>query len=324
MTTARTSNPVKDAPTTDAAAPGAVASRLQSALAHVQTDARRLFHGRGQQFPGLEHICIDWYPPVLLVTAYQPIACLDAIIAAARLADVHHQVKSIIHQRRYETGAPADCAWGEPMDTCIVNEGDLKFEVHPGQQQNAGLFLDMRLLREWLVANTDGKQVLNRFADTCALSVAAMAGGARGVVNVDMSKTSIRWGEENHALNGQDPRRIKSLPHNIFKSWGRIKQFGRYDLIIIDPPARQRGSFDAEKNYGAILKKLGQMIVPGGEVIATINSPYLGPDFLEGQFARWAPDFRLLSQMPVAPEFTDAFPERGLNILHYRHNGKRR
>ena len=31
-------------------------------------DARRLFHGRGQCFPGLGFINVDWYRPVLLLS----------------------------------------------------------------------------------------------------------------------------------------------------------------------------------------------------------------------------------------------------------------
>ena len=33
-------------------------------------ESQRLFHGRGQVFPGFEGINIDWYPPVLLISLY--------------------------------------------------------------------------------------------------------------------------------------------------------------------------------------------------------------------------------------------------------------
>ncbi len=293
---------------------------LVSWLKSSVPDTRRFFHGRGHLFEGLEHINIDWYPPVLLITAYSEIQFVDELKLLINQADVLSQIESVILQQRYKKGAPAEAIIGEMISLCIVTEGNLKFEVHPGVQQNAGLFLDMRPLREWLQQNSEGKNLLNLFSYTCSLSVAALAGGARQVVNVDMSKPSIMWGERNHALNKQDMRAVRSIPHNLFRSWGRIKKYGPYNTIIIDPPTRQRGSFDAEKNYAAVLKKLPQLVKPRADIIATVNSPYLGPDFLINQFQRYAPKSALIEQIPASPEFADKFPDKALKIFHFRIN----
>ena len=32
---------------------------------------QRIFHGRGGLFKGEEHLCLDWYPPVLLLTSFK-------------------------------------------------------------------------------------------------------------------------------------------------------------------------------------------------------------------------------------------------------------
>tara|TARA_B110000858_G_scaffold115070_1_gene131517 strand:- start:34467 stop:35399 length:933 start_codon:yes stop_codon:yes gene_type:complete len=282
--------------------------------ASEQLDARRIFHGRGHLYPGLEHICIDWFRPLVLITAYAEIEDVEALQDMLLKADSLKQIHSIVLQNRFERGAPAQTVYGVEAAPLIANEGKLRFDVHPGTQQNSGLFLDMRCLRDWLLKNSSDANVLNLFAYTCSLSVAALAGGAKSVTNVDMSKTSIRWGEENHALNGQDLRSVKSIPHNIFKSWGRIKQFGRYDLVIIDPPTRQRGSFDAAKNYGAVMKKLKGLCAPGAKVIATINSPFLSAEYLQELFQKHNSGGDYLGEMAVAPEFEDKYPERGLNI----------
>jgi 23S rRNA (cytosine1962-C5)-methyltransferase len=286
-------------------------------FASPQTDTRRILHGRGHLFDGLEHLCVDWFPPVVLITTYgnddQPEDLNNILLAA----DQHKQIESIQMQYRKRKGVPSINLSGDQITKCIVNEGDLVFEVQPGVNQNAGLFLDMRPLRERLQAGSRDKNVLNLFAYTCSLSVAALAGGARQVVNVDMSKPSINWGMRNHELNNQDLRAVRSVPHNLFRSWGRIKQSGPYDLILIDPPTRQRGSFDAEKNYPSVIKKLPQLAAPGAEVIATINSPYLGDDYLINLFARYAPQYRFRERLPAAPEFEDQFPEKALKIYRF-------
>lgn len=259
----------------------------------------------------------------MLITAYAEFEGAEDLAAASLQADAHNQIVSIALQRRHEKGAPSEILHGTELGQLIVNEGPLRFEIHPGSQQNHGLFLDMRCLRSWLMENSRDANVLNLFAYTCSLSVAALAGGAQSVTNVDMSKPSIKWGEHNHLLNEQDPRRVKSIPHNIFKSWGKIKQYGRYNLVIIDPPTRQRGSFDAAKNYGAVIKKLRGLCLPNAQVVATINSPFLSSDFLLELFEKHIPDARYLGELPVAPEFADKYPERGLNIAHFEMPGQR-
>lgn len=286
---------------------------------HLET--RRIFHGRGHLYEGLEHINIDWYPPVLLVTGYKDIDSVDLIVGAAKEADKFNQITSVIYQLRSSREAPSSCIWGEDIEKTIVEENGLKFEIQPGVRQNAGLFLDMRPLRAWLKERSQGKNVLNLFSYTCSLSVAALGGGARQVVSVDMSKPSIKWGERNHELNGHDKRAVRSIPHNILKSWGRIEKYGPYDTVIIDPPTRQVGSFDAEKDYTKLIKRLSRFCNPGADIIATLNSPYLGSDHLPHLMQRYQSGFRLLGDFPVSPEFKDKFPERALKIHHFKSPG---
>lgn len=282
-----------------------------------QADALRIFHGRGHRFPGLEHLSVDWFAPIVLITTYGEIEQPERLAEILLRSDTLSQIKCVLLQYRKRKGTPCDCLYGEPLHHTIVTEAGLQYEVQPGVNQNAGLFLDMAPLRRWLRDHSTNKNVLNLFAYTCSLSIAAIAGEARQVVNVDMSKPSINWGLRNHQLNNQDPRCVRSVPHNLFRSWGRIKQFGRYDTIIIDPPTRQRGSFDAEKNYGAVLKKLGGLTTDRATVIATINSPYLNEDFLPNLAQRYSPNLKLKARLPVAPEFADRFPERALKIYHF-------
>ncbi len=287
-------------------------------FASDQSDARRLFHGRGQLFPGLEHVCIDWFRPLVLITAHAEIDDIEGLTEILLRADELKQIRTIVLQNRFERGAPAQTIYGEAAGPVVAKEGNLLFDVHPGTQQNCGLFLDMRCLRDWLLENSLDANVLNLFAYTCSLSVAALAGGARSVTNVDMSKTSIKWGAETHTLNQHDFRYVQSVPYNLFKSWGKMKQFGRYDIVVIDPPMRQRGSFDSAKNYGAVMKKLHSLCAPGAKVIATINSPFLSSDYLKELFEKHNPEGSYIGEMAVAPEFEDNFPERGLNICLFQ------
>jgi 23S rRNA (cytosine1962-C5)-methyltransferase len=300
-------------------------SQLINALTTRFSDALpqpvRLFHGRGHLYAGQEHINVDWYPPVVQIILYEAVgeANLQELVTGFIEADTGNQIQSIIVQQRYLQHAPVRQMWGEANDTLVVDEAGLKFEVQPGVHQNSGLFLDTSTLRKWLRSNSDSKSILNLFSYTCSLSVAAIAGGAAKVVNVDMSRTAIEWGKRNHQLNDHDPRSVQYIPHNLFRSWGKIQQLGRYDLIIIDPPARQRGSFDSEKNYGTILKRIKKLAKPGAEIIATLNSPWLNRDFLPDLMNKHAPQCQFIDYLPASPDFADRYPDRALKIYHFKY-----
>jgi 23S rRNA (cytosine1962-C5)-methyltransferase len=78
------------------------------------------------------------------------------------------------------------------------------------------------------------------------------------------------------------------------------------------------GSFDAERDYIKVIKRLSRLCKPSTDVIATLNSPYLGPDHLPHLMQRYQPRFRLLGDFPVSPEFKDKYPERALKIHHFK------
>ncbi|MCL2128815.1 MAG: class I SAM-dependent methyltransferase, partial [Treponema sp.] len=68
-----------------------------------------------------------------------------------------------------------------------VKEGDLLFRVNLSDYLDTGLFLDSRKKRTLLRNEAAGKKVLNLFAYTSTLSVAAAKGGAASVDSVDLS-----------------------------------------------------------------------------------------------------------------------------------------
>ena len=158
-----------------------------------------------------------------------------------------------------------------------------------GKAQNYGIFPDMQTGRSWVKAHAAGRRVLNLFAYTCGFSVAAMAGGARSVVNVDMAKGPLNTGRENHRLNQQDLRDVRFESVNIFKSWGRLKRHGPYELLICDPPSFQKGSVDIERDYAKIIKRVPELVSPGGDVMLCLNSPSLSSQFYWMKLQNTAP-----------------------------------
>ena len=226
--------------------------------------------------------------------------------------------RGLLLQHRYVQGSESEWLAGEPQAQWPIIEDGLHYLLDLGSKQNSGLFLDMRLGRQWVREQAAGKRVLNLFAYTCGFSVAAIAGGAERVVNLDMSRAALSRGRDNHRLNGHDTSRVSFLGHDLFKSWSKVKQGGPYDLVIIDPPSFQKGSFVLGKDYARVLRRLPELLTANGCVLACMNDPAFTVEFLLEGMAEAAPGLRFEQRLENPPEFPDADPQCGLKALVFR------
>ncbi|ACA87165.1 class I SAM-dependent methyltransferase [Shewanella woodyi] len=290
--------------------------------ATLTDEVNRLFHGRGGVYPGMEHLCLDWFPPVLLLTSFKPLA-EDELAAATQgltqfwAAQRGDEPMNLVYQYRSGGQTHTDLIAGSVPEQHTVCENGAKFHVHLLRGQNHGLFLDMKNGRQWVREQAQDKKVLNLFAYTCAFSVAALQGGADSVVNIDMSKGALSIGKQNHLLNGFDSG-ARFFGHDIFKSWGKLTKLGPYEMIIADPPSNQRGSFVATKDYSRLLKRLPELLTPDGEVLLCLNAPELGIEFLMEQVKEYSPSLEFVEQLENPPVFLDVDLNKALKVLRYR------
>lgn len=295
----------------------------------ASNEVRRVFHGRGRCYAGLEQITADWLGNGILQIAVfkeaEPAfyAELNAGIKTLCAGEVWQRIggSTVILQHRDREGSETEVLAGEMPDQTDVVENGLSYRLDLGRRQNNGLFLDMRLGRQWVQQHAQGKRVLNLFAYTCGFSVAAIEGGADKVVNLDMAKSSLSRGRENHHLNQHDLGKVSFLGHELFKSWGKVKKFGPYDLVIIDPPSFQKGSFVLTKDYAKILRRLPELVAEGGDVLACVNAPDVKPEFLTEQMAELAPEFIYQSRLENPPEYEDIDTDSALKVMHFKHQG---
>lgn len=296
-------------------------------LPQTPNQVKRLFHGRGRCFVGLEQITVDFMAGQLLITLFKEMAPIDEQCLIEEIISWTQQeiwssshVNAIVIQHRYQPNHPTQVIWGEGEKDLVVDEEGLKFQLSLGRNQNAGLFLDMRYGRQWVAENSHNKRVLNLFAYTCGFSVAAMKGQADMVINLDMAKGALSRGRDNHRLNGHDLNKVKFFAHDIFKSWGKIKKYGQYDLIIIDPPSFQKGSFALTTDYQKILRRLPDLLNAKGQVLACINDPNLPAQFLIESMQTEAPELQFQCRLENPPEFPDIDIESGLKALIFSKN----
>ncbi len=290
---------------------------LQSLIDRIPADhtSIRLFHGRGNKTPGFEHIVVDYYAPTLLITLYKETSA-DILNSL-----VDFPAENILVQKRFLNRPEIEVLKGMISESAVAVENDLKFHLKFGASQNIGFFLDMATGRKWLIDHAREKTVLNLFSYTCSLSAAAIKGGANEVVNVDMSKSALSTGRDNHKLNDLDLKRVKFFSYDIMKSWNNIKRAGPYDIVVIDPPTNQGESFKVERDYYKIVKRLNEMTKPNAIIMACLNSPYQTTEFLKTTFAEHAPEFLFEESLHSAFYEMEVNAEEGLKIALFKKKG---
>jgi 23S rRNA (cytosine1962-C5)-methyltransferase len=298
---------------------------LKQILNHLRADEdelgsefKRLFHGRGGLYESFKHLTIDSIDDVLSVALYFEEANEDELLEMLKEYVALSRHNTIVVQRRYIKGSPSEVILGELKEPLHVEENGMKFQINLLSNRNSGYFADMKNGRAFVRENAKDKHVLNLFAYTCAFSVAAKLGGAKTVSNIDMSKGALSIGRQNHHLNNIDTRGVSFLPYNILKSFSRIKKKGPYDLIIIDPPTFQRGSFEASKDYRKIISKLPQLASEDCILLACLNSPDLDENFIKELIAELAPSFKYVNRLKNLKEFASADESRSLKNLIFK------
>ena len=277
-------------------------------------DACRIFHGRGGLYPGCEHLSLDWYAPVWVLTSFQPLEDAELQAVHAALAQRPEPLNWVYQLRQSGPGrSETRLMAGSVPEPHEVTEQGARYRVHVLKGQNHGLFLDMAGGRQWLREHAADQRVLNLFAYTCAFSVAALQGGASEVVNVDMAAGALAIGQQNHQLNGLGGARF--LAHDLFKSWGKVKRMGPYGIVVADPPSYQKGSFVASKDYARVVRRLPELLAPGGQALLCLNAPEIPSSFVRELVATEAPALRWIQRLDNPDVFADADPERALKVL---------
>ena len=288
---------------------------IQDNSVDLTNEFARVFHGRGGCYEGWKDLTIDSIDTILLITLFYPIDDEKELLSKLKefIHNTRHQ--SIVLQRRYSKDYPIEVIEGNLLEEIFALENGIKIKLNLKSNQNNGYFPDMKNGRAFIKSIATDKNVLNLFSYTCAFSLFALSGGAKAVTNVDMAKGALSTGRENHHLNNFSTKNVSFMPYNILKSFSRIKKNGLYDIIIIDPPTLQKGSFEASNDYIKIIRRLDQLANKNCTVLACLNSPNLDESFLIELFEKEAPEFIFEKRLANLKEFPAIDEQRSLKNL---------
>jgi 23S rRNA (cytosine1962-C5)-methyltransferase len=273
----------------------AARTELMAGLAAEGTDAYRLFHGSVEGVPGLT---VDRYGDLILVQSFhRPLSPDDLAALEAFYAEALPGLALVYNDRSQGNSRIANSLEGAMKIAAhaprVIHELGVAYHFqarHAGQ--DPWLFLDLRAGRRRVMAEAAGKSVLNLFAYTGGVGIAAAKAGASFVVNVDFAESSLAVAKDNARLNdlATRPRFIQSDVFAAVRQYAglgqpkvvrgkRLPPFPeleprQFDLVFLDPPRYAKSPFgvvDLVNDYPALFKPALLATAEGGSLICCNN-----------------------------------------------------
>ena len=258
-------------------------------LLDYQTTAARLINGESDGWPGL---VLDRYGGVLVLKLYTAAWRARVPFLTGLLGERFQPNSLVLRLSRNVQPAFARGGWrdgqvltGAPVPGPVVFlETGIRLEADVIAGQKTGFFLDQRENRRAVETLARGADVLNAFSFSGGFSLYAARGGARSVIDLDLSAHALASAERNFALNQNDPAMARchheTLQANAF-DWLQDDPEKMFDLIVLDPPslakkeAERAGAIRAYANLAAnALRRLR----PQGVLVAASCSAHVSAE----------------------------------------------
>lgn len=309
-----------------------ISSLLEKALTSRATlfDARhesafRLFNGFTEGNPDL---VIDLYAKTLILHNYAEDPQQDRSLVTEALAFIQSHpltrqwLRAAILKTRNgltQEERRGRLLFGKSPDRKIKEHG-VWYSIDLMMNRDASLYLDARNLRKWLKEYMQGKTVLNTFAYTGSLGVAALAGGAARVMQHDLNRQFLNVAKTSYTLNGFPVHKGDFIAADFFTLIGKLKRTGElFDCVLIDPPffsTTSKGRVDQENNSARLINKVRPLIKDGGTLVAVNNALYVsGQEYIQTLEALCADGYLQILEMIPVPEDLTGYPETRVGNL---------
>jgi len=230
------------------------------------------------------NVAVDQYPSKAVVHIFQKERDADDDAAKRRIQDVLMTLPEalgidpadlVVKVRRKHDEGDQYARISQQEAEMLVSEGDLRFVVNLEDRIDTGLFLDHRTVRAYAAEHCAGKRMLNLFAYTCSVSVAAAKGGAKQTTSVDLSNTYLDWGKKNFEASGLDPTKYRFVRDDAMRWIARDRS--KYDWIFINPPTFSRskmskGDFNIHKDHRNLVENSMRSLDKKGELLFTTHA----------------------------------------------------
>jgi 23S rRNA (cytosine1962-C5)-methyltransferase len=280
-----------------------------------KTDAYRLFNGFYEGYPSL---VLDRYGPCLVIFDHGLPEGSDVLFQAIcdwAFASDHGMESILLKQRQADDPERKNgillAGDGIPSSIC---ESGVTYALDLQMNQDAGFYLDTRNLRSWLREHSTEARMLNSFAYTGSLGVAAGTGGANEVIQTDLNEKFLKISLKSWELNELDNKKTRILPGDFFKVTNRMRHQGQlFDIVILDPPffsSTDAGRVNLEGETTRLINKVRPLAAHGGKLVVINNALFLsGAAFMAELDQLCQSDYLSLDEIIPVPRDITGYPE---------------
>jgi 23S rRNA (cytosine1962-C5)-methyltransferase len=299
--------------------PDSLTARLEAALAARETlfesehvSALRLFNGFYEGYPAL---AVDLYGRSLVLHDYSEPPQAPQQLTGEAIAFYRQRLPWLTCGvlKPHNAPTPAErrgtLIFGEQPDQQVREQG-IWYAVDLFLNQDASLYLDTRGLRAWAQENLSEKTVLNTFAYTGSLGVAATAGGARRVVQLDHNRRFLNLAKVSYTLNGFPIHKNELLAGDFWTQTSRLRREARlFDCVIVDPPyfsQTSKGTVNLVAHSTRVINKVRPLVGQDGYLVVVNNAVFLsGADYI-ATLEKLGRDgyLTIVALIPVPEDFT--------------------
>ena len=271
--------------------------------------AFRLFNGFTEGCPAL---VVDLYATTLVLHNYaDPPEQGRATIAEAQTvlqAQLPWLRAVIVKTRNAKTDSERNglLTFGTTPDRWVREHGT-RYAINLTMNRDASLYLDTRNVRAWALQHLKDKTVLNTFAYTGSLGVAAQAAGAKRVLHLDLNRDFLSVAKTSYTLNGFPINKQDFWPGDFWPATNRLNREGElFDCVFLDPPffaVTQKGVVNLASNSAKLINKVRPLINDGGVLVAINNALFLsGADYLRDLETLCVDGYLAIEELIPVPE----------------------
>ena len=262
---------------------------LLAKLQNENTNAYRLFHGHAEGRAGLT---IDRYNDVLLIQTFgRPLSDEEHATILEYYAPLG--LHAVYNNRSGNPARISNTLSEEELIAAqqprVVSEDGVNYHFEARHESAEPWFSpELRAARRKVQALAADKSVLDLFAGTGSLGIAAAKGGASFVLNVDFFEANLRQARANAKLNTL-PTRPRCVQSDAYAAIRQLSGIGQakvvrrkkmppfqvlearqFDLVLLNMPVYTKSPFgvvDALNDYPALFKPALLTTVEGGMML---------------------------------------------------------
>lgn len=304
--------------------------RIEHAVSYRQTvmgddfDACRLIFGEADRFPGWT---VDRFGDILVSEVLSLGIEVRRDMLYTLLCDVlacHGVTVCGVYERcdgalRALEGMDRRCGYwkpevypGHPEGKVDIRENGVLYTVDYVNGQKTGYFLDQKYNRRAASRLAKDRHILDCFTHTGSFGLNCAMAGAAEVLSVDISEEAVAMAKHNAERNGVTDRMHVSCA-DVFALLRSLAESranrGRYDYIILDPPAFTKSRDTVKNAYRGYLEinTLAMRLLPRGGYLATCScSHFMPPDQFKRMLHEAAADahvaLRQIEERAQAPD----------------------